>query len=191
MAWNLSNPEENQIELTNEHATDALLFTIHKLNTDEEFEPISDDYTELPTISLAADSSVTIDLVDDGVYLLIIDGSPDTETYFLMDYNIKACERDILKDLLCDTCDPCESVSFMKKMKTRMVFNALKNNLYFIWNKWVQTQSVTDLITPPNDEILYLGELITQLNDLCTACSDSTCDECGRTVNISSNCGCS
>jgi hypothetical protein len=191
MAWTLSNQDENEIILTNTSLSDALLFTLHKLNDAEVFEPVSDSYTTLPTTSLAADSSVTIDLVDDGVYKLIIDGSPDTESYFLLDYNIKACERDMLRDLLCDTCDPCASVDFMRKMKTRLVFNAIKNNLYFIWNKWVQTQSVTDLITPPNDEILYLGELITQLNNLCTTCNDNTCDDCGRTVNISSNCGCS
>jgi hypothetical protein len=191
MAWNLST-EDNEMTLTNEDSGAALLFTIHVLNDDEEFEPISDDYPEEPTLSLAASSSVTIDLVNDGVYKLIVEnGSTDTETYFLLDANIKACDRDMLKDLLCDTCDPCASVEFMKKMKNRIVFIAIRNNLYFIWNKWVQTQSVTDLIVPPNDEILYLADLKTQLNNLCEACNSNTCDDCGKTVNISSNCGCS
>lgn len=191
MAFTLSNPTENEITLINLDESVALLYTIHKLNDDQIFEPVSDDYPTLPTLSLAASASIDIDLGDDGVYKLIIDGSPDTNTYFLLDATIKACERDQIKDLLCDTCDPCASVAFMRAMKTKLVFNVLKNNIYFIWNKWVQTQSVTDLITPPNDEILYLGELITQLNTMCAACNSNSCDDCGRITNINNNCGCS
>ena len=190
MAWNLKNPTKNQIVIENEDSLNPLLYTIHKLNSDQIFEAV-DSYPTLPTNSLAASSSITIDLATDNVYKLIIDGSPDTEYYFLLDYNIKICERDFIKELLCNTCDPCASAKFTKDIRNKLVFNAIKNNIYWIWNKWVQTQSVTDLIVPPNGKIVSVADLLAQLQEMCAACSSGTCDDCGRIVSINSGCGCS
>jgi hypothetical protein len=191
MAFSLANYTENIIEITNTDSVSSMSYTIHKLNDDKEFEAYSSDYPTLPTLTLAPSGVIEIDLVEDNIYKLIIDGSPDTEHYFLLDYNIRECNRKMILDLMCKRCDPCSSTEFIKDLRNKLVFDVLKNNFYFLWNKWLQTQSVTDVITPPTEEIFFLSDLKAMLSTMCSDCNND-CDDCGKTISTgSSDCGCS
>jgi hypothetical protein len=187
MAWTLTNTEGNQITLTNTDSGAAMLYTIHALNTSGIFEEI-DGYPALPTTSLAASTAISIDLTDDNVYKLIVDDSPDEEYYFVMDNNIKECKKKILKAFLCDSCS-CNAGERNAKISNRMKFFGLEQSFYWIVNKWAQSQSVTNLLTTSNADILYVADLMTQLSNLCSDCITEGCSDCGNSTNVN-DCGC-
>lgn len=197
MAYTLENLVTNNIIITNLDSVNPMLYTIYKLNDSLAFEAV-DGFPDDPTESLGALDAITIDLEDDGIYKLIIEASPDdTTAYFLLDTNIKSCERELTKAVLCtcnDGCsDPCGKVAYTVKVYKLLKFKTIKNALYFEWNKWVQTQSVTDLITPTSNQLLSMSEWLEQLTNICSSCSDdNSCDDCtGATSSGSCGCGCS
>jgi hypothetical protein len=186
--FTIQNTDSNTLILINNNLTNPFSYTIFQLNTITGlFEAVSGLPT-LPTNVLAADSSITYNLITDNIYQLIISGSPNIISYFLMDSNIKACERDLIKDMFCETCDGCNKPILATKIYTVLKFNAIKNIIYYFWNQYVQTQSITDLITPPNNDILYLADAIVQLNNICTTCVGTGCSDCGSSTNIQLKC---
>lgn len=178
MSFILRNIEKNVIQITNEDLVDPINYTIYVVDTEGTFEPVESFPTD-PTNIIAAGGQLQYDLVNDGVYKLIIDNSPsaNSEYYFLLDYNIRTCQKKLIEDLYCRTCK-CEAKKEALQIKQLIKFNSLKESYYFYWNQWVQTQSVTDLIVPPTDEILYVSDVLRLLGEICKGC--------GKTKN----CGC-
>ncbi len=186
--FTIQNTDANVLVLINNDVDNLFSYTIHQLNVSTGlFEAIS-GMPDLPTTELAADSSVIYNLNTDNVYLLIIDEEPEINHYFLMDANIKACERDFIKDMYCETCDGCNKPALATKIYTVMKFNSIKNIIYYFWNQYIQTQSITDVITPPNNDILYLADAVRQLNNICAACIGTGCTDCGPSTNIQLKC---
>lgn len=180
MPFTLANSSENIVTLTNTSDTDNFVYTIHRLGNNGEFEPV-DDLEEEPEAILEPEASVNIDLEDDGIYALI-SSNPDNTYYFFLNHNLRECEKAFDKTLLCQSCDTCESLMFLKNI---MRFKVLRDRFYFIANKYIQDQSVVDLLTPELGELLYWEDILNQLSNLC-GCNIDTESE-----STSANCGCS
>lgn len=179
MSFTVQNLNENIITITNEDISDPLLYTIYVLGDDNVFAPV-DGYPEDPTESLAASTSVELDLEDDGIYQILT----DSIYYFFLNKDLRACEKNYLGKVLCNTCDPCDEVSVVY-MKDLLRFYALRDRFYFIANKYAQDQSIVDFLDPDDAEVFYWSNLLTQLTTLCDNCynaESSTLDE---------DCGCS
>ena len=176
MAFTLSNSSENIITLTNTSEDDDLVYTIHVLGNDGDFDPI-DDQTEDPEATLSPEAFVDIDLEDDGIYALVTE---DGSYYFFLNASLRECEKAFDKTLLCQSCDTCEDPAFLKNI---MKFQVLKERFYFIANKYIQDQSVVDLLTPDLGELIYWEDILDQLSDLCACNTESE--------STSANCGCS
>lgn len=172
--YTLENSENNKIVLTNTSTTLALTYTIHKLLDTGLFTPVT-SYSLFPATILAPGGVLTLDLMYDNVYKIIFDDTVDVEVLFLLDYNIKICERDLEQKILCDSCDPCDISGFDTKVLDLLRFKVIKENIYYIWNKWVQTQSITDLLVANNADILSIGDWKTKLITVCGACTDNPC----------------
>lgn len=192
MAFTLSNYGKNIIELTNTDLTGPMSYTLYAMDTDNFFSPVS-GFPSNPTSILASGAIFTTDLMSDNIYKLVVAGTPNTEYYFLLDYNIKVCEKDKLKKLLCDPCNNLDALCNLKKYITEVYdynkFKLLKDNLYFIYNKIVQTQSIVDLTVPPNGELVYLKDMKDKLALICGACSDNSCGTTSSYPNTT-ECGC-
>lgn len=192
MAFTLSKSKtDNSITIVN---TDLLLpmsYTIHYYTAaaSNYFSPIANYFVAATTV-LAANASITIDLVTDNVYKLIVAGTPDSSSYFIVDYNIRVCRRNYILAILCEDDTPCTDALKISRINDYLRFKVLENNVYYIWNKWVQSQSVTDLIVPPDNELLSEGDWVAKLNKFCSSCSPTS--NCNGTVSIvKSDCGCS
>jgi hypothetical protein len=188
MAYTLANQEDNILIITNLDGSNSLLYTIHVLNTEGIFEAV-EGYPTTPTNTLSASSEISVDLQDDGIYKFIIGNL--TSTYVLLDADIRLCEKNLTLSLWCDSlpATSCECDPFTVKTYTLLKFKEIKKALYFEWNKWVQTQSITDLITPTSNELLSMSEWLIQLSNICSTCSDD--EDCGCGSSTPSNCGCS
>ncbi len=178
MAFTLSNIEDNQITITNESDSTSLIYTIHVLGNGGVFSPV-DGYTEEPETELELSSSITIDLVDDGIYALI-SSDPDNTYYFFLNADLRECEKAFDKAILCQNCDSCNDLKFLRDV---MRFLVLKERFYFIANKYIQDQSVVDLLTPDLGELIYWEDILEQLSTLCSCNFDITSD-------TTTGCGC-
>lgn len=197
MAYTLFNYVGNSIELTNTDLSNPMTYSLYFLDDDQIFSSVSGQTSQV----LAAGASSTIDLVDDNVYKLVVTGTPDVTYYFLLDSDIRACKKDFTQKILCNPCkdstDNCSNVAYTKSVHAYLKFKVLHDNMYWIWNKWVQDQSIVDIIVPPNGEILYLADLRSKLASLCSSCCNDSCgcSSCTTTTSSSSSssssgCGC-
>lgn len=189
MNYTIANQEDNILIIDNLD-TNPLLYTIYVLNDEGVFEVVT-SYPTDPTISLPASSDVSINLQIDGIYKIVF-GDLSVK-YILLDANIKLCEKTLTLSLWCDTlpATKCECDPFTIKLYNLLKFKEIKKALYFEWNKWVQTQSITDLITPTSNELLSMTEWKAQLANICATCSDDTDCGCGTPKSSPCNCGCS
>jgi len=187
MGFTAANQVDNILILTNTDPSVSLLYTIHVLDSTFNFVPIT-SYPTLPTNVLTGNGTISVDLINDGIYKIIFGDL--SSSYVLFDANIKLCEKTLTLSLWCNSVPTkCECDSFTVKMYNLLKFKEIKKALYFEWNKWVQSQSVTDLITPTSNELLSMSEWLTQLSTICVTCSDDT--DCGCSSSSFSNCGCS
>jgi hypothetical protein len=196
MAYTIFNYVGNSIELTNTDLSDPMTYSLYFLDDDQIFSSVSGYTSQV----LAAGATITIDLVDDNVYKLVVTGSPDITYYFLLDNSLRTCKKYFTQKILCNPCqdptDTCSKLAYIKAVYDYLKFKVLHDNMYWIWNKWVQDQSIVDIIVPPNGEVLYLADLRTKLTSLCSSCCDDSCgcSSCTSTTSSSttqSNCGCS
>jgi hypothetical protein len=195
MAVSVSNFVKNILVIENLDLSLPIEFTVHKMDDEGQFEEAT-GYSLLPSTVLAAGATVSNDLSLDGVYKLIIAGSPNTEYYFLMDANIKACGKELAEKLLCTTCsslDECGKLEHYKNVEYLMKYSILKDSIYYIWNEVVQSQSVTDLIAADSAKLMLLSDLTDKLNLICYNCqSDDICrDVYDSSGNPTGSCGCS
>lgn len=190
MAFTLSKSKtDNSITIVNTDLLLPMLYTI-EYYTDAAssfFTPIA-GYSVTPDKVLAAGATITIDLTTDNVYKLKVE--PNLTYYFIVDYNIRVCRRNYILAILCEDDTPCTDALKVSRINDYLRFKVLENNVYYIWNKWVQSQSVTDLIVPPDNELLSEGDWISKLNKFCSSCSLTS--NCIGTVSVvKSGCGCS
>jgi len=169
MSFTVDNFNANKITLTNEHVSDPLLYTIHVLGNNNEFEAV-DTYPDTPTTSLDPDTSVVIDLVNDGIYKFI---TSDGESYFFLDKDLRSCEKNYLQKVLCRTCDPCDEMD-IPYMRDLLRFYSLRDRFYYIANKYYQDQSTVDFIDPDDSEVFYWSDLLSQLSKICDNCYQSS-----------------
>jgi hypothetical protein len=195
MAVSVTNYSKNILSIENLDLSNPISYTVHVINDEGQFEEVI-SFPENPTLVLAAGATITHDLVNDSVFKLIISGSPNTEYYFLMDANIKACGKELAEKLLCTTCsslDECGKLEHYKNVEYLMKYSILKESIYYIWNEIVQTQSVTDLIAADSDKLLLLSDLVSKLELICDNCSQD--DICSNVYDSNGdptgNCGCS
>lgn len=182
----------NSIVITN---TDLLLpiqYTIeyYTASSSTSFTPVSGFFVT-PTTTLAAGANITTDLITDNVYKLTVAGGVNSPYYFIVDFNIRTCRRNYILAILCEDDTPCSDALKISRINDYLRFKVLENNVYYIWNKWVQTQSVTDLIVPSDNELLSEADWIAKLNKFCSSCSTTT--NCVGPVSYisKSDCGCS
>ena len=194
MAVAISNFVSNILAIENQDLSNPILYTILSLQDDGSFVPII-NYDLLPDIALAAGATISINLVNDGVYSIVISGSPNTVYYFLMDFSIKTCGKQIMQEILCNTCgqvDMCGKQAHYLKIEALIKYNVIKNSLYYIWNQIVETQSITDLIAADSAKLLMLSDLTSKLNLVCNNCqSNDICQNIyDSNNNPTGNCNC-
>lgn len=176
MSFILKNIDKNVIIITNEDLVNPINYTIYEVDDEGSFSPV-EGFPADPTNVIIAEGQLQYDLVNDGVYQFIVgQTSPDPNLvyYFVLDYKIRTCKKELTEDLYCKSCK-CDVKKSCDKMRTYQKFRSLEDTLYYYWNQWVQTQSVTDLIVPPTDKILYIKNVINLLNSLCKSCGPKNC----------------
>jgi hypothetical protein len=196
MAVSVSNFSKNIVVIENLDLSLPVSYKISKMNDEGQFEAAT-GFPDDPTNVLAAGATTSPDLSLDGVYLLTLAGSPNTEYYFLLDYNLKLCGKQIMEEILCDTCgqtDACGKQAHYLKIEQLMKYSTIKNALYYIYNEIVQTQSVTDLIAADSAKLMLLSDLTDKLNLICENCQDD--EICKNIYDSNGNptgngCGCS
>lgn len=187
MAFTLDNNINNEITITNNDVSLNFTYTILKLSNDGVFVPFT-GYTLLPTSILSPLASVVIDLIDDGIYTLL-STSPDNTYYFFTNSNLRMCEKIFLEKILCSTCE-CNDICTSRDFRNQLKFNVLKERFYYTANKYIQDQSIVDLISPENAEILYWSDILLQLSKMCNNCnltSNDGCLTCGSTEDKDDN----
>ncbi len=198
----------NLLTIINEDSIPAF-FYIYSLNdagTSWNVIPIA------PLSPLNVDGSIPPDgvfqmEVPDNLYKVIISDvaltgiNPDTTDgyYVVADDNIKACQRTLLLENLCNTSYGCDPVADCRYLRKRMKFYDLMQGLYYIWSQFTQKQSLTMLIVPTNQNLLSMRDYLDQLLDMC-GCKSKECRQCQGYVSITSwkstnpgnsDCGCS
>ncbi len=164
MAFVIDNPTDNKVSIYNTDPDNTMIVTIAVLGDSGEFDNLN-DYIEY---SVDADTAIIVDLINDGIYRLTIE---DNDYYIAMNSNMRLCEKKFLQKILCRDCNSCEDNC--KDLHNIIRFNTLKERFYYIVNKFIQDQSVYDLISPDNAEILYWNDILKQLTRLCDTCADS------------------
>lgn len=191
MAFTLTKSKtDNSIVITNTDLSLPMLYTIeyYTASASTSFSPIG-GYFVTPTTSLGAGASITINLTTDNVYKLTVAGDVNSPYYFIVDYNIRTCRRNYILAILCEDNTPCTDALKVSRINDYLRFKVLENNVYYIWNKWVQTQSVTDLIVPSDNDLLSEADWISKLNTFCSSCNKTT--NCVGSVSyVKSDCGC-
>lgn len=194
MAIAISNYNKNIISITNLDNSNPILYNISVLNDEGNFVPALNQ-PSTPITNLAAGATIDIDLINDSIYLLTIAGSPNTLYYFLLDNSLKVCGKSIMEDILCNTCEThseCDKITHIAKVEQLIKYNAIRSNLYYIYNEFVQTQSITDFLVPENGKLLYLSDLVKKLSLICSNCQEPS--PCMNVYDSSGNstggCGC-
>ena len=188
--FTITNLEKNKITISNLDLVSVLLYKIEYYDsTVPGFIPVT-GYTTTPNIPIAPGANVIVDLIKDNVYKITFVDTINVNYYFIVDYNLRSCRKKYIKKILCPSTDPCLDPCIATYDYMR--FKVIENNIYFIWNKWVQSQSVTDLITPPDNELLSESDWLSMVNIYCTDCvNDCDCGCSESTLNSKLNCGCS
>lgn len=180
----IKNLDKNILTIENLDQVNPLLYTIMYLNIDTvtSFIPIN-GYNIFPTKPIAPGASTTVDLVIDNVYKITFADTVNVDYYIITDYNLRECRKKYIKNILCPPQDPCLDPCITTYDYMR--FKVIENNVYFIWNKWVQSQSLTDLITPPDNEMKSESEWLNMLSEYC-----DNCQVLNNSSSLKSNCGC-
>ena len=192
-SFTLSNFSGNIIQIENKDLSNPLLYTFYVLGDNDTFAPVI-NYPTDPTKILAAGATVSLDMITDGVYKFIVAASPNSEYIILLDANIKVCAKNLMQKVLCNPCDThddCNKVAYLDNIYQLMKFNVVKDNIYYLFNKYYQTQSISDIITVPNGEISFLSDLVKTMNLLCNNCQEGPCfDVYNADGSPNTNCNC-
>lgn len=194
----------NQIALTNNSTSgEVAYFTIKKLSNDGSSMQLCDGteftYTnsanlalvfplqDFNAITLASQTiqpggTFTLSFLTDNLYLIpnYTNGTTTTPylTYLRADCNIKACNDKIVNEMFCDP-KKCSDQKFLADRTRWLKFFELRENLYFIWGKLQQVQTVTSAITVSSDDSRTNSELLKMLLNMCDCCNNNWDSEKG------------
>lgn len=199
--------DNNQIVLTNTGGT-TLYYTFQQLNsTGSGYENTTSiqgiTYNNTTLLSLAPSVSLTQSWSSDNLYQVYISDTnvvADADIYtFMLWSSMKACLRNITRDLLCDEKD-CDKYGLALKIRKQLKIEVISNTILYFWNNLVQYQSINTAQVVPNQDLLNYASWRTQLSLLCTYCG-SNLEDCGCKDNslnntihssqfIQNDCGC-
>lgn len=176
---------DNQIVLTNTGVT-TLYYTFQQLKADgsgwENTTSVEGiNYTNSALFALNAGQVLTQTWSTDNLYQVYISdtnvvGAATIYTFMLWS-TMKACLRNITRDLLCDQKD-CDQYALILKIRKYMKIQVISNTILYFWNNLVQYQSINTAQVVPNQDLLNYSNWKTQLNLLCTECG-ANLEDCG------------
>lgn len=143
--------------------------------------------------SILAGETVTIIYTQDNLYLISnfnvnISSNPNL-SYLLADCEIQDCNRKIDNEILCKS-KTCSIQKFVADRTRWIKFERLKTNLYNIFGKYEQVQTLNTSIAITTDELLTINELIDSLINLCGCCNGQTYDnDLKNSTGLEDNCG--
>ena len=182
-SWTITNAVCNDVVITNLSAATALTYSVKKLGDFEAFEPYTYKGIVQTDISLVAGEAVTLESLADNLYTITVVDSyantPDTESIFLLDCNIKKCKKDFLLEMLC-TGTTCTTLKDIERAKDWVTFKALEEIIYKKWDEWKQQQSIVETfsINDIMEDVLIVSEALDAIKKICDLCGTNG-EDCG------------
>lgn len=186
----------NILNVINEEVTDQE-FVLKKLaDNGDDFELFDD---AMPVYTVDASSTLEITLSDNLYKITFFDTFDDSEIDFfvLADHNIKMCEKNIIKSILCVPAKDCDTKSYYKLLEKRQRFYVMKNAVWAIYGRYVgQLYRDSVQLDVINTEIGNFRVYLDALLSLC-GCTNSYVDSCAsgelvstNWLNLNPNCNC-
>lgn len=132
------------------------------------------DGTLLPSNDIEAETTITYQFVEDGLYRLTYETNILEVFYVRVTGNIEACRRALDKEFICTYTDECSMAEKNRMIQKLMLFNSYRTFLYGLLNQYQQQQSLDELLAIPDADKLTICQYFCLLQDICGNCISSS-----------------